>query len=425
VSELPLTTLFIALGVLLVMSGAFSGSETALMTLNRYRLRHLAKAGHKGAQLAEKLLQRPDRLIGLILLGNNFVNVAASTVATLIAIRIGGDGAVAIGAGLLTLVLLIFSEVAPKTLAANSPERIAYPAAWVYVPLLKLMYPLVWLVNFIANGLLRLLGQRSDGEDLSQMSTEELRTVVIEAGAMIPKRHQKMLLSILDLQKVTVEDIMVPRAEIVGIDLAQPWDDIVTQLLEMQHTRVPVWEGDVEHTVGVVHLRRLLRPLARGELTRDMMLSLVRDPYYVPEGTPLNKQLINFQGLQRRIALVVDEYGEIVGLVTLEDLLEEIVGEFTTDPAAAARDFFPEDGGCFLVSGTATVRQLNRALNMQLSTDGPKTLNGLVFEHMEQIPEPGTSMLLGGYPVEIVAVSNNQVKTARVRPWKVQLPASD
>lgn len=424
-SELPLTTLFIALGVLLLMSGAFSGSETALMTLNRYRLRHLAKAGHKGAQLAEKLLARPDRLIGLILLGNNFVNVAASTVATLIAIRIGGDGAVAIGAGLLTLVLLIFSEVAPKTLAANAPERLAFPAAWVYTPLLKLMYPLVWLVNFIANGLLRLLGLRTDGGDLSQMSTEELRTVVIEAGAMIPKRHQKMLLSILDLQKVTVEDIMVPRAEIVGIDLAQPWDDIVSQLLEMQHTRVPVWEDDVENTIGVVHLRRLLRPLARGELTRDMLLSIVRDPYYVPEGTPLNKQLINFQSLQRRIALVVDEYGEIVGLVTLEDLLEEIVGEFTTDPAAAARDFFPEDGGCFLVSGTATVRQLNRALNMQLSTEGPKTLNGLVFEHMEQIPEPGTSMLLGGYPVEIVAVSNNQVKTARVRPWKVQVPTSD
>ncbi len=424
-SELPLTTLFIALGVLLVMSAAFSGSETALMTLNRYRLRHLAKAGHKGAQLAEKLLARPDRLIGLILLGNNFVNVAASTVATLIAIRIGGDGAVAIGAGLLTLVLLIFAEVAPKTLAANSPERLAFPAAWVYTPLLKLMYPLVWLVNFVANGLLRVLGLRTNSEDLSQMSTEELRTVVIEAGAMIPKRHQKMLLSILDLQKVTVEDIMVPRAEIVGIDLAQPWDDIVTQLLEMQHTRVPVWEGDVENTIGVVHLRRLLRPLARGELTRDMMLGIVRDPYYVPEGTPLNKQLINFQGLQRRIALVVDEYGEIVGLVTLEDLLEEIVGEFTTDPAAAARDFFPEDGGCFLVSGTATVRQLNRALNMQLSTEGPKTLNGLVFEHMEQIPEPGTSMLLGGYPVEIVAVSNNQVKTARVRPWKVQPATSD
>ena len=415
-------TLFIALGVLLVMSAAFSGSETALMTLNRYRLRHLARAGHRGAQLAEKLLARPDRLIGLILLGNNFVNVAASTVATLIAIRVGGDGAVAIGAGLLTLVLLIFSEVAPKTLAANAPERLAFPAAWVYTPLLKLMYPLVWLVNFVANGLLRLLGLRTDSEDLSQMSTEELRTVVIEAGAMIPKRHQKMLLSILDLQKVTVEDIMVPRAEIVGIDLSQPWDDIVTQLLEMQHTRVPVWEGDVENTIGVVHLRRLLRPLARGELTRDMMLGIVRDPYYVPEGTPLNKQLINFQGLQRRIALVVDEYGEIVGLVTLEDLLEEIVGEFTTDPAAAARDFFPEDGGSFLVSGTATVRQLNRALNMQLSTEGPKTLNGLVFEHMEQIPEPGTSMLLGGYPVEIVAVTNNQVKTARVRPWKVQAP---
>ena len=419
-ANLPLSTLFVALVVLLLMSAFFSGSETALMTMNRYRLRHRAKAGHRGAQLAEKLLQRPDRLIGLILLGNNFVNVAASTVAALITIRVGGEGAVAIGAAILTFVLLIFAEVAPKTLAAIKPEPVAYPAAWIYTPLLKVLYPGVWLINTFANGLLRLLGVNTANAELSQMSTEELRTVVIEAGAMIPKRHQKMLLSILDLQKVTVEDIMVPRAEIIGIDLAQPWEDILAQLLEMQHTRVPVWESDVENTLGVVHLRRLLRPLVRGELTREMLVSLVREPYYVPEGTALNKQLVNFQGLQRRIALVVDEYGEIVGLVTLEDLLEEIVGEFTTDPAAAARDFFPEDDGCFLVSGTATVRQLNRALNMQLPTDGPKTLNGLVFEHMELIPEPGTGMLLGGYPVEIVAVSNNQVKTARVRPWKVQ-----
>ena len=424
-SGLSLTTLFIILFVLLAMSAFFSGSETALMTINRYRLRHLAKAGHRGAQFAERLLQRPDRLIGMILLGNNFVNVAASTVATLITIRIAGEGAVAIGAGVLTLVLLIFSEVAPKTMAASKPERLAYPASWVYVPLLKVMYPLVWAVNLVANGLLRLVGVRGDQAEMSQMSTEELRTVVIEAGAMIPKRHQKMLLSILDLQKVTVEDIMVPRAEIIGIDLEQPWEAIVQQLLQMQHTRVPVWEGDVENTIGIVHLRKLLRPLARGELTREMLQEIVVDPYYVPEGTPLNKQLVNFQALKRRIALIVDEYGEIIGLVTLEDVLEEIVGDFTTDPAAAARDFFPEDDGSFLVNGTATVRQLNRALNLQLPTDGPKTLNGLVVEHMEMIPEPGTGMLLGGYPVEVVAVSGNHVKTARVRPWKVQPKGSE
>ncbi len=422
-SELSLGGLFGILGGLIVFSAFFSGSETALMTLNRYRLRHLAKAGHKGAQLAEALLKRPDRLIGLILLGNNFVNVAASTIAALIALRLGGEAALAIGAFLLTLVILIFAEVAPKTLAALRPERLAFPAAWIYTPLLKILYPLVWLVNVFANSLLKMFGVNANESGISHLSSEELRTVVMEAGAMIPERHQRMLLSILDLEKVTVEDIMIPRAEIVGINLSQDWDDIVGQLLESQHSRLPVWDGDIDNVVGVIHLRRLLRPLARNELTRDQLQPLVSEPYFVPEGTPLNKQLLNFQRLKRRIAMVVDEYGDILGLVTLEDLLEEIVGEFTTDPAAAARDVFPETDGTFLVNGTATVRQLNRALSLQLPTDGPKTVNGLVIEHMEAIPEPGTCMLLAGYPFEIVAVSGNQVKTARVRPWKVQAPA--
>ncbi len=413
-------TLFAVLGVLILLSGFFSGSETALMTLNRYRLRHMSKAGHRGAQLAEALLKRPDRLIGLILIGNNFVNITASALATIIALRLGGEAAIAVATGLLTLTILIFAEVAPKTLAAMRPERIAYPAAWIYTPLLKVAYPLVWLVNVMANALLSMIGVRTDAGDMSHLSSEELRTVVIEAGAMIPKRHQKMLLSILDLEKVTVEDIMIPRAEIIGIDLAQPWETIVSQLLDAQHSRLPVWENDIENIVGVIHLRRLLRPLARGELTREAFDSLIREPYFVPEGTPLNKQLINFQGLKRRIALVVDEYGDILGLVTLEDLLEEIVGEFTTDPAAAARDFFPETDGSFLVNGSATIRQLNRSLNVHLPIEGPKTLNGLVTEHMEAIPEPGTSMLIAGYPIEIVAVSGNAVKTARIRPWKVQ-----
>lgn len=418
--EPPLGVLFGILAALIMMSAFFSGSETALMTLNRYRLRHLAKSGHRGAQLAERLLQRPDRLIGLILLGNNFVNVAASTIVALIALRLGGEAALALGAFLLTLVILIFAEVAPKTLAALHPERLAFPAAWLYVPLLKLLYPIVWLTNMVANGLLRLIGVRADDAKLSDLSSEELRTVVIEAGAMIPKRHQKMLLNIFDLEKVTVEDIMIPRAEIVGIDLAHTWDDILLQLLDSQHTRLPVWREDIDSVVGVVHLRRMLRPLARGEMTREAFDALIRDPYFVPEGTSLNKQLIHFQQLKRRIALVVDEYGDIVGLVTLEDLLEQIVGEFTSDPAAGARDFFPEADGSFLVNGTATVRELNRALDLHLSTDGPKTVNGLVIEHMEAIPEPGTSMLIDGYPVEVVAISGNQVKTARVRPWKVQ-----
>jgi Mg2+/Co2+ transporter CorB len=419
-ASIPLSTLFVALGILIVLSALFSGSETALMTVNRYRLRHLAKAGHRGAQVAERLLERPDRLIGLILLGNNLVNFTASSLATLIALRIGGEAAVAIAVGIFTLVVLIFAEVLPKTLAALRPEGLAFGAAWVYSPLLKITYPLVWAINMVANSVLRVFGIRADDTNLSHLSSEELRTVVMEAGAMIPKRHQKMLLSILDLEKVTVEDIMVPRAEIIGVDLSQDWDEVVAQLLECQHSRLPVWDGDIDEILGIIHLRRLLRPLARGELTRDQLMQLVREPYFVPEGTPLNKQLLNFQHLKRRVALVVDEYGDLLGLVTLEDLLEEIVGEFTSDPAAAARDFFPEDDGSFLVNGTANIRQLNRALKMQLATGGPKTLNGLVIEHMEAIPDPGTCMLLSGYPVEIVAISGNQVKTARIRPWKVQ-----
>jgi len=421
-NDLPLGALFGALAFLLFLSAFFSGSETALMTLNRYRLRHLTAAGHPGARLAERLLQKPDRLIGLILLGNNFVNILASSLATIIAIRLGGEGAIPIAAGLLTLVVLIFSEVAPKTLAALNPERVAFPASWVYTPLLRMLFPVVWLVNLMANAVLRLFGVYPDDAEGTALSREELRTVVNEAGAMIPKRHQKMLLNILDLEKVTVDDIMVPRSELDGIDLDNPIDVILEQLEQIPYTRVLAFRGSIDHVVGFLHSRRVMQAQLDDELTRETLEGLIREPYYIPKGTPLNRQLLNFQRKRRRTALVVDEYGDVQGLVTMADLLEEIVGEFATDPADGIADVLPQDDGSFLVDGAANLRDLVRTMHWELPTDGPKTLNGLIVEHLESIPETGTSLMIAGYPIEVVQIQDNAVKTARLRPGERRAP---
>ena len=415
-NEIPLGVLFVILFLLLMLSAFFSSSETGLMSLNRYRLRHLVKNKHKGAMRATRLLERPDRLIGLILLGNNFVNVLASSITTIIALRLGGETAIAIGAGLLTFVILIFSEVAPKTVAALYPEKIAFTASLVYVPLLKLLYPLVWVVNVIANSLLKIIGIQLDKNSNENLSTEELRTVVNEAGALIPKRHQKMLLSILDLEKVTVEDIMVPRNEIFGIDLDDNWADIVEALKHSVHTRLPVYKEDIDRVEGIVHMRNIMHLLAHDDFNREALLAEMRDPYFIPEATPLNTQLLNFQRHERRIGLVVDEYGDIQGMVTLEDILEEIVGEFTTDIATFSKDIHPQDDGSFLVDGGANIRDLNRLMHWALPSKGPKTLNGLLTDALESIPEPGTSIKIEGYPIEIVQTQGNMVKTARILP---------
>lgn len=417
-SDVPLGVLFIALVVLIVCSGFFSGSETGLMTLNRYRMRHLAKEGHKGALRASRLLARPDRLIGLILLGNNFVNILASSLATIIALRLMGEAGIAVAAIVLTLAILIFAEVAPKTLAALHPERFAYPASVVLEPLLKLLYPLVWIVNGAANILLRPFKVFNQDPSQQALSPEELRTVVLEAGLMIPKRHQNMLLSILDLEEITVNDIMIPRNELEGIDIEEDWEDIVDQLTRSQYTRLLVYRGNIDHVVGFLHMRKVLNMVMskHGDFKREDLEGLIREPYFIPEGTPLNKQLLNFQLLHRRSGLVVDEYGDFLGLVTLEDILEEIVGEFTTDPAAVTPFISPQDDGSYLVDGRVTIRSLNRALNWNLPTDGPRTLNGLIMEYLETIPEPGTSLMLAGHPVEIVKISGNRIKTVRIQP---------
>ncbi|MBA1147163.1 HlyC/CorC family transporter [Ectothiorhodospiraceae bacterium WFHF3C12] len=415
-SEVPLSVLFGALAVLIVLSGCFSGSETGLMTLNRYRLRHLAKTGHRGARLADRLLARPDRLIGVILLGNNLINISAASLTTVIALRLGGEGAIGWATLMLTAAILIFSEVAPKTVAAIHPERVAFPASFALAPLLRVLYPAVWAVNMLANGLLRLFGVSLSEAENQHITQEELRTVVNEAGAMIPRRHQRMLLNILDLERAEVEDIMVPRNDIFGIDLDDDWETILGQITNTQYTRMPVYRESIDNIEGVIHVRRLITSLLKGTLSFEDLVANMREPYFVPEGTPLHTQLLNFQARRRRIGLVVDEYGDIMGLITLEDILEEIVGEFTTDPSAAIQDIYAQDDGSYLVEGGASVRDLNRILNWSLPTDGPKTLNGLILEHLETIPEPGTSLVLEGMPVTIVQVQENRVKMARLQP---------
>jgi Mg2+/Co2+ transporter CorB len=417
-SEIPLSILFLALVVLLIFSAFFSGSETGLMAINRYRLRHRAQSGDKAAVRVSRLLARPDRLIGLILLGNNFVNILASSIATFIGIRLLGE---AIGlpaaAIVLTFVLLIFSEVTPKTLAALHPERFAYPASWLLTPMLRFCYPLVWMVNAVVNVILKLLGISGDTSTSQPLSAAELRTVVLESGGMMPRRHRDMLLSILDLEAATVEDIMIPRYEVEGVDLDSDWNTILEQIRRSQYTRLPVYRGDIEQIIGLLHLRSVVGHLNRADFTRADLEQLIEEPYFIPEGTPLHTQLLNFQKQQKRIGLVVYEYGDLLGLVTLEDILEEIVGEFTTDPMALARKHItPQDDGAYLVDGSTPVRLLNRSLDWNLPTAGPKTLNGLIMEYLEAIPEPGTSLLLSNHPVEIVKISGNRVKTVLIRP---------
>jgi Mg2+/Co2+ transporter CorB len=416
--ELSLPFLFGTVFVLVLLSAFFSSTETALMSINRYRLRHMANAGSRSARLVEQLLKRPDRLIGIILLGNNLVNFSAAAVTTVIALRIGGEPALAVATGILTIVVLIFGEIAPKKYGALYPERLALPAAWVYTALVRILYPLVWTVNLISNGVIRLLGVSHDKAAAHSLSADELRTVVAESSTVIPHRHQQMLMSILDLEKITVDDIMVPRSDINGIDVADDWDDILEQLRSNPHTRLPVFESNLDSILGILHMKKVAQSLARGDLTRDDLRRMAeeREPFFVPSGTTLNTQLLAFQHQRRRIALVVNEYGDVQGLVTLEDILEEIVGEFTSDPATLHRDAHREPSGGYVVSASANIRSLNRRLGWTLPTRGPRTLNGLILEYLETIPEPGTALKIDGYAVEILQTAGNAVKTARVMP---------
>ncbi|GAD78531.1 HlyC/CorC family transporter [Vibrio ezurae] len=410
--------LFTLLACLIIISGYFSGSETGMMSLNRYRLKHLSNQGHKGAKRVEKLLARPDRLIGLILIGNNLVNILASAIATIIGMRLYGDLGVAIATGVLTLVVLVFAEVTPKTLAAIYPERVSYASSLLLRVLMKVLAPLVILVNCITNGFLRLLGIKSLSNKADHLSSEELRTVVNEAGSLIPSRHQDMLVSILDLEHVTVDGIMVPRNEITGIDVNDDWKSIVRQLTHSPHARVVLYRDQIDEVVGMVRLREAYRlMLEKNEFNKQTLLKSADEIYFIPEGTPLNVQLIKFQRNNERIGLVVDEYGDIIGLVTLEDILEEIVGEFTTSMAPSlAEEITPQPDGCYLIEGSANIRDINKGLQWSLPTDGPRTLNGLILEHLQDLPETNISIMIAEHNMEVIEFSENKIKMVKVHP---------
>jgi magnesium and cobalt exporter, CNNM family len=387
-----------------------------MIALNRYRLRHLSKEGKRSAITSEKLLERPDRLFGLILLGNNLVNIFAASIATVIGIRLLGDLGVAIAPFVLVAVFLIFAEVMPKTLAAMKPESIAFPASYLLWPMMKIAYPAVWLINWVSNGLLSLIGLRLEDQDDTPLSRDELRTIVREAGTMIPKRHQKMLLNILELENVTVDDIMVPRNEVAALNLDDPINEIIEQISNAQHTRLPVYESNIDNIIGIIHLRRMTRIMNdKNEVTKEAIKDSLMDCYFVPKGTPLHTQMMHFQKYKRRFGIVVDEYGVIQGLVTLEDILEEIVGEFTTDMQNYNLDIQKQDDEHYLIDCSVHLREINRQLKWELPTEGPKTLNGLILERLENIPDSGTTLKIDNYLIEITQVSENAVKMARIK----------
>lgn len=420
-----LIALFLILFCLLILSAFFSSSETALMSLNRYRLKHLAQQGHRGAMIASSLLARPDRLIGLILLGNNFVNIFASAIATVIGIKMLGENGIVVATFTLTLVILLFAEVTPKTLAALHPERVAYPASFVLKPLLFVLYPLVWFTSAITNRLLGLFGVSREDATSTAINIEELRVALMEAGSMIPNRHKDMLMSILDLEQVTVNDVMVPRNEIEGIDINQPFAEIVKQLSHCGYTRLPVYRDSMDNIVGILHVRKALNLMTQDNLNQQTFESIVKEAYFVPEDTPLNTQLIQFQRKLRRTGLVVDEYGDLLGLITLEDIFREIVGEFTANTIDDEKEIHPQSDGSYLINGSANIRELNRTLDWLLPTDGPKTINGLVLEHLESIPDPGVSLRIDDYIIEVIQTADNAIRTVRLRQLQPSEPAAE
>jgi len=414
---IPLSILFIILFVLIILSAFFSSSETGMMAINKYRLRHLVKEKHRSATMVSKLLEKPDRLIGVILFGNNVVNFLAAAIATVIGFRLFGDYGVAASPFIIAIIFIIFAETAPKTYAAIRPEKIAFPSAYILTPLLKLFYPIVFVINKISNTLLVPFGINTKNKEESPLSQDELRMIVHEAGAAISSNHQDMLLGILELEKVSVDDIMVPKNELVGIDLNDSVADILEQLTHCQHTRLIVYRENIDNIVGMLHLRHVLRILGREkDFTIDELEKLTIEPYYLPEGTPLHTQMLNFQKQKRRIGLVVDEYGVLQGMVTLDDILEEIIGEFTTDLQTFNKDIQPQEDGSFFVDGGTTIRDINKQLDWELPTEGPKTINGVILEHLEDIPEAGTSLRINGYTFEITQVVDNAVKKVKIFP---------
>ncbi len=405
---------------MVVISAYFSGSETGMMTLNRYRLRHRAKQGNRAARRVEKLLRKPDRLISLVLIGNNLVNILASALGTIVGMRLYGNAGVAIATGVLTFVVLVFAEVLPKTIAALYPEKVAYPSSFLLAPLLILMMPLVWLLNMVTRVLMRMVGIKADVTISSALSKDELRTIVNESRSQISRRNQDMLLSVLDLEKVSVDDIMVPRNEIVGIDINDDWKAIVRQLTHSPHGRIVLYRDSLDDAISMLRVREAYRLMTeKNEFTKEVMLRAADEIYYVPEGTPLSTQLVKFQRNKKKVGLVVDEYGDIQGLVTVEDILEEIVGDFTTSMSPSlAEEVTPQDDGSVLIDGSANIREINKAFNWHLPEDEARTMNGMILEALEEIPATGTRVRIEQYDIDILDVQDNMIKQVKVLPVK-------
>ncbi|HBV40607.1 MAG TPA: magnesium/cobalt efflux protein [Erwinia sp.] len=418
--QVSTTTLIIILFVMVLVSAWFAGSETGMMTLNRYKLRHQAKNGDRAARRVEKLLRRPDRLLSLVLIGNNLVNILASALATIVGMRLHGDEGVAIATGILTFVVLVFAEVLPKTVAALYPEKVAFPSSLLLGPLQIVMMPLVWLLNTITRILMRMVGMKTDGTANSALSKEELRTIVYESRTLMSHRNQDMLLSVLDLEKVNVDDIMVPRNEIVGININDDWKSIVRQLTHSPHGRIVLYRDSLDDAISMLRLREAYRLMTeKKEFTKEVMLRAADEIYYVPEGTPLNIQLVKFQRNKKKVGLVVDEYGDIKGLITIEDILEEIVGDFTTSMSPTlAEEVMPQNDGSVLIEGSANIRELNKAFNWQLPEEEARTVNGMILEVLEDIPLPATTVHIGHYAIDILDVQENMIKQVRVTPQK-------
>ncbi|OIQ83299.1 hemolysin C [mine drainage metagenome] len=417
--DIPLSALFAALFALLASAAFFSAAETGLMAVNRYRLRHLANEGHRGARLASALLAKTDKLLGVILLGSTFSVSATTTLATIIAVRMFGQGEWVLTLSTLSIAfsILVFSEIAPKVVAAAYPERVALTASYVLIFLLRIAQPLTWFVNLFVRAFLALLRLKpSFSENVHAVTMEELRTIVTEAGGYIPKKHQSILLNLFELEKITVDDVMTAHTQIEAVDFDDLPETILQQIATSHHTRLVVREGVAEEVIGMLHIRKVLHQARHGELTRDMLREVMTEPYYVPSGTPLYTQLQQFQEKQQRLALVVDEYGEVKGLLSLEDILEEIVGDFTTQSPARGTGYHEQEDGSWLVDGATPLRELNRKLGLTLPLDGPKTLNGLVLEHFQDIPEPGTSFRIGSHTLEVVQTHERIVKIVRIYP---------
>jgi len=417
--DIPLSALLIAFIILLVISAFFSISETSMMALNRYRLKHMVYKGHAGAKRTARLLEKTDKLLGVILLGNNLVNAAAATLVTVIAVRLLGNNEIALTSATLTVTftILVFSEITPKVIGATYPERTALAVSHVLAPMLRLAYPVVWFVNLFVSVLLwaTRLKQKNTGH-APRLSMEELRTLVLETSRYLPPKHHNILLNLFELEKITVNDVMIPRNQIEAVDVNAPAEEVQQQLATCYHTRLPVYEGQLDNIVGVVHVRKVLRLTQAGELSGEVLRDILREPYFIPSGAALFTQLQNFQENHRRQGLVVDEYGELMGLITLEDILEEIVGEFATHSPAHGAAYRMQADGSWLVDGTSLLRDINRKLKLDFSTSGPKTLNGLILEYLEDIPEGGTSLKIDNILLEIIQTQNRVIKVVRIFP---------